>query len=119
MSTPFLICSITRTSPTQPVLVCDATGRINHVCEALAESFGFTAKQIMQQGNMLPFIPEVIGQLHMSYLMVSQGTLSCAGVVAFQGRHVVASSEQHTSSHDLRRGIRIQRTGHPIPAARV
>ena len=72
VSTPFLIYSITRTCPPQSVLVCDATGRINHVCDTAAEALGSTVKQIMQQGNMLPFIPEVIGQLHMSYFMVSR-----------------------------------------------
>lgn len=73
VSTPFLIYSITRTSPAQPVLVCDAAGRISHVCGELAESFGSTVKEIVQQGNLLPFIPEAIGQLHMAHLMVSVG----------------------------------------------
>ena len=74
VSTPFLIYSITRTSTPQPVLVCDAAGRINHVCDALAESFGSTVKDSLQLGNMLPFIPEAIGLLHMAYLMVRIGT---------------------------------------------
>lgn len=70
MSTPFLTYSITRSSPAQPVLVCDATGRISHASDAVAESFGCTSKQIMQQGNLLAFIPEIIGQLHMTHFMV-------------------------------------------------
>ena len=74
VSTPFLIYSISRTSAPQPVVVCDAAGRINHVCDALAESFGSTVKDILLQGNMLPFIPEAIGLLHMAYLMVRIGT---------------------------------------------
>lgn len=70
VSTPFLTYSITRSSPAQPVLVCDATGRISHASDAVAESFGCTSKQIMQQGNLLAFIPEIIGQLHMTHFMV-------------------------------------------------
>lgn len=70
VSTPFLTYSITRTTAAQPVLVCDATGRIIHASNAVAESFGCTSKQIMQQGNLLAFIPEIIGQLHMTHFMV-------------------------------------------------